>query len=469
MRPRLLTPKIPALISLLFVLGLLAATAAERKPNVVIMFLDDSGWADFHPFGNPPYATPNVEQLAKDGCRFNNFYVPQAVCSASRAALMTGCFPGRTKVFGAHGPKDGGLDPKFATLAEILKPAGYATGCFGKWHLGDAEGRRPLDRGFDENVGIMYSNDMWKNHPGNPKHWGKYPLIWWDNGEHKVPEVDHEHQKEFTKWITEAAVDFITRHKDEPFLCYIPHPQPHVPLYTSKAFEGKSGAGLYGDVMLELDWSMGQVVKALKDNGLEDDTIVMFTSDNGPWVSYGDHAGATPFREAKGTSFDGGCRSACIVKSPGEIKPGTTSTATWCSVDVVPTIAKLAGAKLPEGGVDGHDAWPLLTGDASFENPIPFYEQTIGGDFQGFITGDGAWKLHVPHAYRSLKAPGKNGNPGPYLQKRIGYALFDMKKDPHETVNVIEQHAEVGKRLVGLAEAHRKEFFPKKAAFEWAP
>jgi|GEM_PF-319894 len=351
----------------------------KRPPNFIIVFLDDSGWADFHPFGKPPYPTPHVAQLAKDGCRFNNFYVPQAICSASRASILTGSFPGRHKMFGAHAPKAPGLNPDYKTLAEILKPAGYATGCFGKWHLGDQKGRWPLDRGFDENVGIMYSNDMWRNHPGNPDFWGKWPLVFWDNGKAKVEDSDHEHQKEFTKWITEAAVDFIKRHKDEPFFCYVPHPQPHVPLYVSKKFEGISGAGLYGDVMVELDWSVGQLVKALKDNGIEDNTVFMMTSDNGPWISYGDHAGATPFREAKGTSFDGGCRSACIVKSPGEIKAGSSSTRTWCSVDVVPTFAKLAGAKIP-GEIDGHDVWPLLTGDKAFKNPSPFYEQTIGGD-----------------------------------------------------------------------------------------
>ncbi|NQU23524.1 MAG: sulfatase-like hydrolase/transferase, partial [Candidatus Nealsonbacteria bacterium] len=257
--------------------------SADRAPNVVIVFLDDSGWADFRPFSDTKYETPHVEQLAKEGCRFDNFYVPQAICSASRSALMTGCYPGRTKVCGAHAPRRACLDPKFATMAEVLKTKGYTTACFGKWHLGDVPQQRPLARGFDENCGLMYSNDMWRHHPQNPGFWGKFPLQYWDDGKVAIEDVTAEQQKNLTTWYTEHAVDFIGRNKDKPFLLYVPHSMPHVPIFCSDKFEGKSGTGLYGDVMMELDWSVGQIAKALKDAHVEDNTIFVFTSDNGPW------------------------------------------------------------------------------------------------------------------------------------------------------------------------------------------
>lgn len=436
------------------------AAKNKKKPNFVIVFLDDSGWADFHPFGNPKYKTPNVEQLAKDGCRFNNFYVPQAICSASRSALLSGCFPGRTKVFGAHGPNGKGLDPKFATMGEMMKRNGYATAAFGKWHIGDTPETRSYARGFDETAGLMYSNDMWEFHPGNPEHWGQFPLKYWENGKVTIPRVTQKEQKMLTTWYTEKAVDFIGRHKDEPFLLYVPHAMPHVPLFCSEKFEGKSGTGLYGDVMMEIDWSVGQIVKALKENGLEENTMVLMTSDNGPWISYGNHAGSTPYREAKGTSFDGGTRSACIVKYPGKIKPGTTSTTMFGSVDVLPTVAYLSGAKLPDNEIDGRNAWDLIKGKPGAKNKREYYAFSTGSNFEGVITGDGKWKLHVPHGYRTLKKAGKDGLPGPYNTLKIDFALFDMEKDPYETTNVIEQQPDVAKKLMAIAEKHRAEFYP---------
>src|SRR5438067_291464 len=262
-------------------------SAGTRPPNVVMIFLDDSGWADFHPFGNPPYATPNVERLASQGCQFRNFHVPQAICSASRSALLSGCYPGRTKVFGAHPPRARGLDPKYATIGQVLKPAGYRTAVFGKWHIGDQEDTRPPARGFDESCGLMYSNDMWEFHPGDPKAWSKYPLQFWENGKVTIDRVTKEHQPMLTTWYTEHAVDFIKRNKENPFLLYVPHNMPHVPIWASEKFKGKSGTGLYGDVMMEIDWSVGEIMKSLHANGLDDNTLVFFSSDNGPWAVYG--------------------------------------------------------------------------------------------------------------------------------------------------------------------------------------
>ncbi len=434
---------------------------SAKLPNFVIIFLDDSGWADFHPFGNPAYQTPNVERLAGEGCRFNQFYVPQAVCSASRAALLSGCYPGRTRVFGAHGPNARGLDPRYATIGQVLKARGYTTAVFGKWHIGDQPETRPAARGFDESCGLMYSNDMWEFHPENPEHWGKYPLQFWENNKVTIERVTKEHQPMLTTWYTEHAVDFINRNKDRPFFLYVPHAMPHVPLFCSEKFKGKSGMGLYADVMMEIDWSVGEITKALKANGLEDNTLVFFSSDNGPWISYGNHAGKTPYREAKGTGFDGGTRSACIIKFPGRITPGTFSQRAFCTLDMLPTLAYLAGAKLPENPIDGKNVWDLIVGKPGARNPHDYYPFSTGQNFEGVISGDGRWKLHLPHSYRTLVEAGKDGMAGKYAQKQIGLSLFDMQNDPYETTNVLDKYPDVADRLRQFAEQHKQKFYAK--------
>ncbi|MDP6636521.1 MAG: sulfatase [Phycisphaerae bacterium] len=438
-----------------------ARAAKKRPPNIVVIFLDDSGWADFKPFGKPKYDTPNVKKLASEGTCFHNFHVPQAICSASRAALLTGCWPGRTKMFGAHGPGARGLDPKFATTGEMLKAAGYATAVFGKWHVGDHPDTRPPARGYDESCGLMYSNDMWKHHPGT-RNFDKYPLNFWDNGKVTIADVTPEHQKNLTTWYAEHAVSFIKRHKDKPFYLYVPHSMPHVPIYCSKKFEGKSGAGLYGDVMMEIDWSVGQIAKALKDSGVEDNTLVIFTSDNGPWVSYGNHAGTTPYRQAKATGFDGGIRSACVMKLPGKIKAGAVSQKMLCTIDLLPTFAHLSGAKLPGNTIDGKNVWDLITDKPGAKNPHAYYPFSTGRTFEGVISGDGKWKLHLPHGYRKLKTPGKDGKPGRYEGKRIELSLFDMENDPYESKNVIKDHPETAAKLKALADKHKEKFFARR-------
>jgi arylsulfatase A len=436
-----------------------AAAMAGKRPNVVIIFLDDSGWSDFRPFGKPPYPTPNVERLAKQGCAYHNFYVPQAICSASRSALMTGCYPGRTQLFGAHPPRARGLDPKFATMGEVLKGAGYRTAVFGKWHLGDEPETRPPARGFDESCGLMYSNDMWEFHPENPARFREFPLQFWENGKIKVERVTAEHQPMLTTWYTEHAVDFIRRNKTEPFLLYVPHSMPHVPLFCSDKFKGKSGTGLYGDVMMEIDWSVGEITKALKSSGVEDNTLVIFTSDNGPWTVYGNHSGKTPYREAKGTGFDGGTRSACLMRYPGVIKAGSVSKRTFCSVDLMPTIAELTGAAQPKNTIDGRNVWDLIVGKAGATNPHEYYPFSTGPTFEGVISGDGRWKLHIPHSYRVVVTAGNDGAAGKYHQEKIDLSLFDMDKDPLETTNVIDKYPDVAARMKGYAEAHRAEFY----------
>ncbi|MCK4645916.1 MAG: sulfatase [Candidatus Aminicenantes bacterium] len=430
-----------------------------NPPNFVIIFLDDSGWADFKPFGNPGYPTPNVLQLAREGCRFGNFYVPQAVCSASRASLLTGCYPGRTKVFGAHGPGARGLDPKFATIGEVLEIRGYNTAVFGKWHIGDQPDTRPSARGFNESCGLMYSNDMWKYHPESPEYWGQWPLQYWENGKIIIEEVTEKEQAMLTTWYTERAVDFINRNKNEPFFLYVPHSMPHVPLFCSDKFKGRSGFGLYADVMMEIDWSVGRIVETLKTNGLEDNTVVIFSSDNGPWISYGNHAGKTPFREAKGTTFDGGTRSACIIKHPERIKPNTISEKAFCSIDILPTLCHLAGAKLPDNEIDGKNVLNIITDKMGAKNPHEYYAFSNNNNFEGVISGDGNWKLHIPHSYRTLVEASNDGAAGKYKQDRIELSLFDMKNDPYEQVNVIDKYPQIASKLKRIAEQHENKFY----------
>jgi len=444
--------------------GSLTLCAAEpnKKPNFVIIFLDDSGFADFRPFGSPSYPTPSVQRLAKGGCRFTNFHVPQAICSASRGALLTGCYPERTKLVGAHGPRARGMEPKWPTIAQVLKPRGYKTAVFGKWHIGDQPETRPPARGFDESCGLMYSNDMWRFHPGT-RAFDKYPLQFWENGKVIIEDVNQDDQKNLTKWYTEHAVDFIRRHKNEPFFLYVPHSMPHVPLFVSKEFENCSGEGLYADVMMEIDWSVDRIMQTLKESGVEENTMVIFTSDNGPWISYGKHAGVTPYREAKATSFDGGTRSACIVKFPRDIKPGTTSDRFFCSIDLMPTIAAFAGATPPATPYDGKDVSDIITGAPDADNPHKYYSFSTVNSFDGIFSGDGRWKLHLPHKYRTLVTPGQEGSPGKYEVRNIELSLFDMENDPFETTNVIDKYPEIAAELQKIATTHREKFFTKSA------
>ena len=430
----------------------------NNKPNIVVMFLDDSGWGDFRPFRETEYPTPNVESLAEAGTCYHQCYVPQAICSASRASLMTGCYPGRHQVYGALPPRVRGLDPQFLTMGEVLQKAGYVTASFGKWHIGDHPETRPPARGFDESSGLMYSNDMWKHHP-EMRQFDDYELQFWKNGEVAIDDVSPQQQKMLTTWYTEDAVDFISRNSDQPFFLYVPHSMPHVPIFCSDKFEGKSGEGLYADVMMEIDWSMGQIVEALEAEGIRDNTLIVFTSDNGPWLSYGNHSGTTPYREGKATSFDGGTRSACIMSYPGEIPADTVSDQMFCTVDLLPTFAGLAGADLPDYEIDGLDVWDLLIGDPDAENPHDYYPFSTGRTFEGIISGDGKWKLHLPHQYRTLAEVGNDGEPGEYEDDFIDLSLFDMENDPCETTNLVDEYPEVVERLKSMAETHKKEFW----------
>jgi arylsulfatase A-like enzyme len=426
--------------------------AADRPPNFVLIYCDDLGYADIGPFGAKGYATPNLDRMAVEGMKFTDFHTAAAVCSASRAALMTGCYPQRVSILGALGPKStNGINDSEVLLPEILKSRGYATAIFGKWHLGHHPQFLPTRHGFDKYFGLPYSNDMWPNHPTNGKDYPVLPLI---EGE-KTIETNPD-QTQLTTWYTERAVQFITENKDRPFFIYLPHNMPHVPLFVSDKFKGKTQAGLFGDVIAEIDWSVGQILAALAQHGLDSNTLVFFSSDNGPWLSYGNHAGsAGPLREGKGTTWDGGHLEPTLARWPGKIPPGSVCKELTGTIDILPTFAKLAGGEAPQDRIiDGRDIWPLLAGQPGAKTPHEtfYYYWNLGLE----AVRSGPWKLHLPHEYRSLAGePGKDGKPGPYKQAKTELALYNLTDDVGERNNIAADHAEVVNRLSALAEQAR--------------
>ncbi len=440
----------------------LCASAAERPPNVIVIFCDDLGYADIGPFGCKAYATPHLDRMAREGRKFTNFHVSQAVCSASRAALLTGCYNNRVGIHGALGPAARiGLHTNETTMAEVFKQRGYATGMAGKWHLGHHAQFLPTRHGFDEYYGLPYSNDMWPHHPEAKK--GSYPPLPLIENERVIDaDVTPEDQPALTTAYTERAVRFIERNKARPFFFYLAHSMPHVPLFVSDKFKGKSGAGLFGDVIQEIDWSVGQVLDALKKHGLDNDTLVIFTSDNGPWLSYGDHAGsAGPLREGKGTAWEGGTRVPCVMRWPGKLAAGTSSDAMLMTIDLLPTFAKLIAAKLPEHKIDGRDAWPLITGAPGAKNPHDAYwSYYAANELQGVFSADGRWKLMLPHAYRTLagRSGGKGGTPTRYENVKVEQPqLFDLRADIGEKRDVAPANPAVVEALLKSAERARAE------------
>ena len=434
--------------------------AANRLPNIVIIFTDDQGYADVGVFGAKGFKTPNLDRLAKDGCIFTDFHVAQPVCSASRAALLTGCYPNRIGIHGALGPlAKHGINDAEMTLAELLKQKGYATGMAGKWHLGRPAQFLPVHHGFDEYFGLPYSNDMWPSHPEAKR--GTYPPLPLIEGDRVIDnEVTPGEQANLTTWYTERAVKFIERNHARPFFFYLAHSMPHVPLHVSDKFKGKSEQGLYGDVIMEIDWSVGEVLKALKQYDLEDNTWVIFTSDNGPWLSYGNHAGsAGPLREGKGTSWEGGTREPCIMRWPGKIPPGTTNNTMLMSIDLFPTIAKLTGAELPAHKIDGLDVWPVIAGVKGAKNPhTAYFYYYRENQLQAVGSGDGRWKLYLPHEFNTLagRPGGKDGMPVKYERAKVeSPELYDLQNDVGEKKNVANEHPKIVQSLLASAEQTR--------------
>jgi arylsulfatase A-like enzyme len=447
--------------------------ATQPPPNVIVIFTDDQGYGDLGCYGSPNIATPHIDRLAAEGIRFTSFYAA-TFCGPSRAQVMTGCYAAR--VGHARNPAPGsawGLNPAEVTVAEVLKGAGYATMAIGKWHLGDAPEFLPTRQGFDTYFGLPFSNDMWRYHPKMPPQQNEDALMQatrlraaytgyagqesyyppkggFPNDlplmeDEKVIERNPD-QRQLTTRYTAAALQFIERHRARPFFLYLAHSMPHVPLFVSEKFAGKSPRGLYGDVMMEIDWSVGQILERLRSLGLDERTLVIYTSDNGPWLAYGiDGGSAGPLREGKGTTWEGGVRVPAIFRWPGKIPAGQRTDAIAGNIDLLPTLARLAGAALPAGRIlDGRDLWPVLGGRTP-ASPHPFFHY-LGGSAEGQVNyrgiRDDRWKL--------VCQVGRDG-------QVTGTELYDLGADMGERYNRLKQHPEIAVRLEAAArEFHRE-------------
>jgi arylsulfatase len=449
--------RVPILLLMLYGLAqpnIILADAGDKRPvNVILIYLDDMGYGDLSMTGSGGYTTPNIDRMADHGILFTHYYSPQAVCSASRAGLITGCYPNRVGFSGALDHRaTTGINEEEETIAELLKRRGYKTAIFGKWHLGCQEQFLPLNHGFDEFYGIPYSHDMWPWHPDIRDYFPPLPLI--ENKKVVATNPDHS---QFTLQFTKRAIDFIHRNSSNPFFIYLAHPLPHVPLGVSGAFSGKSEQGMYGDVMMEIDWSVGEIMKTLRALNLERSTLVIFTSDNGPWINYGNHAGSTAgLREGKGTTFEGGQRVPCIMWWEGTIPAGTVTNRLAAGIDILPTIIEAAGAPLPEKPIDGVSLLPLLKGDDNADPRKTFYYYYRKNNLEAVT--DGRWKLVFPHHGRTYEGfkPGKDGKSGgSYENHWFEGGLYDLWRDPGERYDLKEYYPEIVMRLEELAASAR--------------
>ena len=436
----------------------------QKEPNIVIVLLDDMGYGDIESFGAINYSTPNINRLADDGMLFTNFYSAQAVCSASRAGLLTGTYPNRIGIHGALSPGSKiGLNTNEKTIAEVLKEKNYKTAVIGKWHLGHQKEFLPLNHGFDYYYGIPYSNDMWPvdfdgNQITDPNNWKKkyYPQLPIIENYNKIAEVKSlDDQAQLTTIYTEKSVEFINKNVNNPFFLYLSHSMPHVPIAVSDKFKGKSKQGLYGDVIMELDWSLGEIIKTLEKNSILENTIIIFTSDNGPWLNFGNHAGNTAgLREGKGTVFEGGQRVPTIVSWPRIIKKSTISNSLASSIDILPTIAEIVNGKLPDHTIDGVSILSTLKGhETSPRDHFFYYYKTNRLE----AVRKDHWKLILPHNSRSYEnvIPGMDGHGGKYARLVVDYSLYNLRRDPGERYNVIEKYPEITQVLKDLAEKAR--------------
>jgi arylsulfatase A-like enzyme len=387
---------------------------------------DDQGYADVGCYGARGFDTPNLDRMAAEGAKFTSFYSAAPVCTPARAALLTGCYPMRVSIPRVLFPRDNiGLNPDEITIADILKARGYATCCIGKWHLGHLPQLLPTRQGFDYYFGIPYSNDM-------------DPVVLVEGEETIERKPD---QSQLTRRYTEKAVEFIKKNKDRPFFLYLPHTMPHVPLYASDVFKGKSKQGLYGDVIMEIDWSVGEVLKTVKQLGIDEKTLIIFTSDNGPWLSKGEHGGsAKPLRDGKFATYEGGMREPCIMRWPGKIPAGMVCSEMATTMDFLPTFAKLAGAKVPNDRIiDGKDIAALMT-DPKAKTPYKeffyYFETRLGA------VRSGKWKLVVEHKIHDRAIPA---------------GLYNLQDDIAEQHDVSAQHPAIVRRLAALADKIRED------------
>ncbi len=408
------------------------------NPNIVILFCDDLGYGDLGVYGHPTIRTPNLDRMAAEGMKFTNFYSGSPACTASRYALLTGRYPIRSGFSWVLYPgSERGIHPEELTLAEGLKQAGYRTACFGKWHLGSFKREYlPLQNGFDEYLGLPYSNDMIP-----PKH----PDIALLRGNDTL-ELNPD-QSLLTARYTEEAKSFILRNKDNPFFLYLPYAMPHLPLHPGAAFAGKSARGAYGDVVEEIDWSVGEVLKLLDEQGLSANTLVFFTSDNGPWIIKDEEGGSAGlFRDGKGSTWEGGMREPAIACWPGVIAPGSLQMEQSSTLDLFVTALKLAGIPLPaDRAIDGKDISHLLRGEKEHTVAnMPFFYY---GPNELHAVRQGPWKLHI----KTSSQTGKQ-----YFDGRTPL-LFNLDTDPSEQYDLTEQYPEILKRLLKEIEVHQRE------------
>ncbi|MCK4998547.1 MAG: sulfatase [Anaerohalosphaera sp.] len=420
-----------------------ANTPKLQKPNVIIIFTDDQGYQDIGCFGSPKIKTPNLDRMAQEGMRFTDFYSANSVCSPSRAALLTGCYPPRVGITKVLFSKDSiGLNPKEITIADMLKDHGYATACIGKWHLGHLPEFLPTKQGFDSYFGIPYSNDM-KIDPKatladdvkfnngmteqavrtqQPKK-NFVPLMRND----KVIEYPAD-QSTLTQRYTQEAIRFITENRSKPFFLYLPHTMPHIPIFASPDFKGKSARGLYGDVIEEIDFSTGEIIKTLKSLGIDENTLIVFTSDNGPWNLKNGHGGcALPLRGFKFQTYEGGMRVPAIMRWPGKIPPEKVCSEVAATIDMLPTIAHLTGAKVPDDRViDGKNIWPLMSGQKNALSPHQEYFYYRGTKLQAVRVGK--WKLRIEKEDE----------------------LYDLQADISEKNNLAKQEPEMVNKLKAI-------------------
>jgi arylsulfatase A-like enzyme len=436
---------------LLLLAALLAPDLSiARPPNVVVIFIDDMGYGDIGPFGATKQRTPHLDRMAKEGMKLTSFYATP-VCSVSRAQMMTGCYGARVSVPGVYFPGQSvGLNPTEVTVAERLKENGYATQMVGKWHLGDQPEFLPTRQGFDHYLGIPYSNDMLKKSAET-----KVPVVPLLRDEKVVELMDGEGQRRLVELYTKEAIDFISRNKDKPFYLYYAHNAVHTPIYPGAAFAGKSQNGRFGDWVEEVDWSVGQVLDTLRAQGLDKDTIVVFTSDNGPWLTKGTDGGsAGPLRGGKGSTWEGGVRVPTLAWWPGRIPAGSVNDAVAATIDLLPTFVALAGGTVPATPViDGRDITPILLGQSK-EPPREAHYYFSGYELQA--VRQGRWKLALVPQPEGM---GKQADKTP-----SGLRLYDLDADIGERTDVAAKHPEVVAKLKALADKTAAEIGGKAPA-----
>jgi len=448
---------LPLCAAVLLLAGCSSSQPEDRQPNVIVIFIDDMGWTDLSSYGATNWATPEIDRLGTEGARFTDFYVPTPACSPSRAGLLTGRYPLKAGVREVLNPMSlRGMPESEVTAAEIFRDAGYSTAAIGKWHLGSHPDFLPTNHGFDTYFGLPYSNDMSRMSINNPRSFAAnhpgIPLL------RDTTIVEFEPDQRFlTEWYTQESIRFIEENEDTPFFLYLAHSMVHVPLWATDEFLGSSDGGLYGDVVQELDASTGRIMQRLDELGLDEHTIVVFTSDNGPWLALGEHSGTRGvLREGKATTFEGGVRIPGLIRAPGRVTPGQVVQEASSTLDILPTVLEMAGIDGPDN-MDGRSLAGPLSGIGSFdaERPLFFYRS---GQLRAMRKGD--WKLHVPHRYISLEpdsgaARGRGGHPGSSVRLQIDLSLFNLADDIGETTDVKGDHPDVLDELLGHIEDAR--------------